>query len=368
MSVYILIILWPAALYAISRMTSGIYEIDPVSGELTDRVTKGFAIFSVIPLIYWAAARYEQFGDTNAYMKMFYSLPEKIGAAVTYISECDKDPGFYILSIIIKMITGGNVRLYLGAIAAFQLVILALIMRKHSSGFITGIFAFIASTDYMSWTFNGVRQFTAVIISFAACSFLFEGKYVKYCLMILLASTFHLSALMMIPIAFVALSKPWQIRTFLLIAAFAIAIAYIGSVTSWLDDALAETQYENVVTEWQITQDDGTNPLRVLVYSMPTILSFIGLRYIREANNRSLDIVCNMSIAASILYIFSILTSGIYIGRLPIYCSLYGMEILLPWEIKNMFSENSAKIISIIMVASFLVFYYYQMHFAWGAI
>lgn len=368
MSVYILMILWPAVLYAISRMTTGIYELNPETGEFTGRVTKGFAIFSVIPLIYWATYRYEYFGDTKAYMKMFYSLPVNIGDAITYIRDCDKDPGFYIVSIIIKMLIGGNVRLYLCIIAAFQLIILALVMQKYSESFITGIFIFIASTDYLSWAFNGIRQFSAVVITFAACSSLFEKKYIKYCLLIALASVFHLSALMMIPIGLVALSRPWQIRTFLIIIALAFVLIYVGNVTDWLDDTLQGTQYENVVMEWEMGKDNGTNPFRVLVYSVPAILSFVGLRYIREADDRVINIICNFSIIAEFIYLISMFTSGIFIGRLPIYCSLYGMEILLSWETKHLFSDNSSKIVNIIMVFAFALFYYFQIHSTWRLI
>ena len=134
--------------------------------------------------------------------------------------------------------------------------------------------------------------------------------------MIAIASLFHLSALIMIPIAFVSLSRPWQIRTFLLIAVLAVALIYIGNVTDIMDDTLEGTQYENVVTDWQKGGDDGTNPLRVLVYSIPAILSFVGLRHIREADDRVVNIMCNMGIATMMLYVFSIFTSGIYIGRL----------------------------------------------------
>ena len=53
-------------------------------------------------------------------------------------------------------------------------------------------------------------------------------------------------------------------------------VTFIGSFTNLLDSVLAETQYTNVVSDWQSWQDDGTNIFRVLVYAVPAILSFIG--------------------------------------------------------------------------------------------
>lgn len=46
-----------------------------------------------------------------------------------------------------------------------------------------------------------------------------------------------------------------------------------------------------------------------------------------------------MSIVSAGIYLVSMFTSGIYIGRLPIYCSLYSY-VLLPWEIKHLFNEK----------------------------
>ena len=71
-----------------------------------------------------------------------------------------------------------------------------------------------------------------------------------------------------------------------------------------------------------------------------------------------------MSIISTGLYIISMFTSGIFIGRLPIYFSLYNY-ILLPWEIENLFTQRSKKIIYIGLIACYIVFYYYQMHIIW---
>jgi len=55
-------------------------------------------------------------------------------------------------------------------------------------------------------------------------------------------------------------------------------------------------------------------------------------------------------------------TSGIYVGRLPIYCSLYANGILLPWEFRHVFGRQMRSM----AIVFYLLFYYFQMHFAWG--
>ena len=73
-----------------------------------------------------------------------------------------------------------------------------------------------------------------------------------------------------------------------------------------------------------------------------------------------------MSIITAGIYVISMVTSGIYIGRLPIYTSLFNY-ILLPWELDEMFSFSTRKLMYMIMILSYMVFYYVQMHLTWRA-
>ena len=181
---------------------------------------------------------------------------------------------------------------------------------------------------------------------------------------ILLASTIHQSALLMIPIVIIAQGKAWNKRSITFWVAALIAIVFVNQFTNILDSMMQETQYANMVSDWNEWGDDGTNALRVLVYSIPTILSLIGLKYIQAEDDPVINFCTNMSIISTGIYIISMFTSGIFIGRLPIYASLYNY-ILLPWEIDHMFTKESKRLIMIVMVAAYLVFYWYQIEVVW---
>lgn len=367
MSQYILVMVWLAVICLISQ-TINVYKSEYVLGKKEIRVQTFFAILAVIPLVWWTATRSQWFFDTSVYMKNFESMPSSLSGVSSYMQTVNKDEGFSILSILIKTVVGNSTVAYFFVLATIQLVILALVFRKYSSNFIMALFLFVATTDYLSWMHNGIRQFTAVVLIFAATELMLRKKYVPLIAVILLASTIHGSALLMLPIIFVVQGRPWNKKTMLAIFAFALAIVFVDSFTDLLDTLLADTQYTNVVSDWQTGGDDGTNPIRVLVYSIPTILSLIGFRYIKEANDPVIDLACNMGILSTMLYCLSAATSGIFIGRLPIYCSMYATGILLPWELDNMFTKESARIMKLLMIVAFVVFYYYQIHFTWGLI
>ena len=86
--------------------------------------------------------------------------------------------------------------------------------------------------------------------------------------------------------------------------------------------------------------------------------------YIQAEDDPVINFCTNMSIISTGIYIISMFTSGIFIGRLPIYASLYNY-ILLPWEIDHMFTKESKRLIMIVMVAAYLVFYWYQIEVVW---
>lgn len=230
----------------------------------------------------------------------------------------------------------------------------------YSESYCISLFLFIASTDYISWMMNGMRQFLAAALVFACCPLLLRKRYGQATLIILLAATLHASALFALPFVFLTRGKAWNRKTLLFLLLTVLVVLFIDRFTNILELLLQETQYKNVVSDWKGFEDNGTNLLRVLVYAVPTLLSLIGLRFIRAENDPLIDLCVNMSIVSTGIYILSAFTSGIFVGRLPIYFSLYNY-ILLPWELHHMFSKRSVRILTVMMLIFYLFFYFYGL-------
>ncbi len=358
MSVYYAIIVW-IAFFALLSIVIPMQQKETVMGQQTIRFNIGWAIVAVIPLLYYTTVR-KNVGDTGNYMAMYEQLPESYSEIASYMTTQTKDRGFYFFACLIKATFGSNVQIFFFIVALIQILILVLIYRKYSTHYVMSIFLFLASTDYVSWLFNGIRQFMAVTITFALFSLILKKKYVPAIILILFASLFHQTALLMIPFIFIVQGKAWNKKTLLFIVAVVVIVAYVGQFTDILDNMLQETQYENVVSDWKEWGDNGTSALRVLVYAVPTILSLIGIRYINDANDSVINMCVNMSIISTGLYLVSMVTSGIFIGRLPIYFSLYNY-ILLPWEIDHMFTKRSATFMKGALIVAYLAFYYVGM-------
>lgn len=326
------------------------------------------ALLTIIPYIVWAGFRSDSYGDTYIYRKNFLEAPDQLSSLAQYINEATKDKGFAAFTVIFKSIFGSSDILFFIVIAAIQLIIFALICRKYSSNYWISIFLFAASSEYMSWCHNGIRQFLAVTIIFAATPWLLKKKYAPLICLILVASILHASALLMVPIIFIVQGKAWNKKTLLCIAASVVVLMFVNQFTDVLDLLMSNTQYSNMVTEWKEWQDNGTNPIRVLVYSVPMILSIVGFRQINSANNNLVNILTNFSILTCAIALVSMVTSGIFIGRLIIYPAMYSTFLLLPWEIEHLFTRASTQLIKSMMVVAYIGFFFYQMHMTWGLI
>ena len=360
---YILILVWIGFMGLIQ---GGFYreEYNEISGEYNWRVKPLFAFIAFAPII-WMAANRGWIGDSYNYWQSYCGMPTSIGELRSYLALNNKGEGFTILSSLIKMIVGENSFRYFLLLAIIQGSVVIAVCQKWSKNYIFTLFLFIASTEYISWMFNGVRQFTAAIIVFAGTSWMMKKNKLPLILLILLAATVHQTVLVMIPLAFVIDSEAWNKKTVLMIVGTIIVIVFISRFTGLLNTALEYTQYAGYLTMDDLAADDGANPLRALVYTVPALISFVYKNRIKEINDPMVNLCTNCSIITACIYWISVFTSGVLIARLTGYISLYSY-ILLPWELDNCVSESARGVIKSVTVILYIGFYYYQVVLGWG--
>ena len=318
-----------------------------------------FAVIVFAPII-WMAATRAWIGDTYNYSQSFLNMPNSFSEIPAYVASITKDKGYYAFVAILKQFIGNSTVRYFLAIALIQGGVLIYTYRKFSCDYVMSIFLFVASVEYISWMFNGIRQFTAVVIIFAATSLMVKRKNLTLIIIVLFASLFHQSAVIMIPLILIAQGEAWNKKSLFFIGLIIIALIYIDRFTAFLNDSLEHTQYTGYLTMNDLAGDDGANPIRALVYSVPAIISFFKRDYIRSKNDSALNICVNMSIATAGIYWMSVFTSGILVARLTGYCCLYNY-ILLPWEMNYCFEGSNKRLMKIGVISSYLFYYYYQM-------
>ena len=90
------------------------------------------------------------------------------------INGVKKDKAFYYFTAVLRTMLGYRPVVYFGIIALFQMLCFTTIVRKYSPYLLTAFFIFFASTDYLSYMQNGIRQFIAACIIFLCSNLIFS--------------------------------------------------------------------------------------------------------------------------------------------------------------------------------------------------
>ena len=124
-------------------------------------------------------------------------------------------------------------------------------------------------------------------------------------------------------------------------------------------DAVGGTAYSGATS--QFTEDDGVNPLRVLFYAIPPFLAFWKKDRLSPyfEKYKILPISINMSLVALSLYFVGMFTSGILIGRMPVYADVYNL-ILIPFILYLGFEKEDRTWASVLYALIALVYFYTQ--------
>ena len=323
------------------------------------------ALVLVIPFILWAGLRGPgEGGDTSAYINMFNQAPSTLSAIPSFVINQPKDKGYALLEALFKTLISNDYTVFFLFIASVQILCLLVTYRRYSTNLWLSMFFFVASTDYLGWLHNGTRQFLAAALIFAFLPLLLEKKYLAMILVVLLAYFQHATAIIFLPVIFIANGRAWNWKTILFLGAVMASIVFLDAFTNLITTTMEDTAYSGEVVDF--LNDDGANIFRVLFYSVPTAMSLVFRRRIEEANDPLINMCVNFAIVSTGIYIVSYFTSGMMVGRLPVYFSLANY-ILIPWMIREFFKRESAILVTGILIAAYSFFFYYQVFVTWGA-
>ena len=350
-----------------------------VSEYLAKRELKAFAVLLFLLPFIFIAFRTE-FVDTAAYYWNFTKIKTDISLNDA-VATRDSDELFYALEFLFKKYISSDAQFFLWTVAAIESLLLISSLRRYSENLGMSVYIFVSSAMVFSWMCNGIRQFLVVTILFALTNLILKNKWYIYLPVVLVLSGvkpifttlhwgtppwflcgIHQSALLVIPIYFIVRGKALTKKVWLLLAALLIITA-LG-----LLDSILETSTENTVYASDlelINNSKGANPIRFFVSLVPIVLVVAKRKdVVSEETPAIMDLSVNMSFVASTLYLASVFTSGVFIGRLPIYAELYNL-ILFPWLINHIYAKDK-KIVTPTLYVLYFIFFLYQIFVAWG--
>ncbi|WP_226655117.1 EpsG family protein [Pseudalkalibacillus hwajinpoensis] len=307
------------------------------------RPSKLFVLGSMITLVTVAGLR-SNIGDTFNYVNIY----EENTFTWEYVLS-QKDIGFGILQMILKAISE-DPQIMIFTTALFTNALIVIILAIYSKRIELSLYVYITGGLFLV-SMNGIRQALAGAIAFTATKYLIEGNFIKYSLIVVLASFIHQSALILLPIYFVVRFKPWSKATIaLLILSIFIVMGY-GKFSSILFSAIEDTQYGG----YEDFNEGGASKLRVLVMAAPLIIAYLGRDKLKRLFPKS-DVIVNMTLLSVVFMIVS--TQSWIFARFTIYFGLYQL-ILISW-IVDLFKLRDQKVIYYGILVCYLAYYYYE--------
>ena len=356
MLIYNSMIVWIAVLGLIYNRSMACKTSVIENYDQSNKVPLYFAILVFGYIIFWVGMR-SGVADTATYILGFKAAPSNLSAIPRYWTSDDvKAPGFETYKILFKRFISKDYHPWLMSIAIFSGIPIMVTLRKHSVSFFYSAFLFVVTLNF-TWMLNGIRQFLAAAVLFLLSDWIVKRKTIPFIIAVLLMSTIHYTIIIMIPMYFIATGKPFGPKALLFIVVLLGCVIFLNPFLSAMETSLADTGYEGFREQFEV--DDGVNPLRVVVGLVGPAIAFIGRRRIEEKNDPYINVCINMSLISAGLYFLGVFTSGILMGRLPIYFELYNL-ILLPYLFKNCFNEHSVKPMFILCAVGFLLYYYLQ--------
>ena len=357
MSEYSFIFIWIAVIAYIS-MSMQVTERIKVVGKMEWRWNILMAIIVFIPVVHLASMG-SPIGDTSVYLYAYENSDASWASIAQTINQHESGFGFIVFRDTIKILTRGDLTAFRVLLALCQILPVILVFRKYSVSYMVSAYLFVASGCHIGWMMNGIRQFLAASIAFAGTGFIVKKRLIPAIILILIAATVHTSALVMLPVVFIVQGKAWNKKTLLYIVAAVVAMFVFSRRAELMDVLLQGTEYEGAVQTWQSLGDNGAHPVRVLVNAIPVVLAFYARNSIDKKNDPVLNICVNMAIINLGIYLIAMVTSGIIIGRLPLYVLLY-TYILLPYLVYKVDWGNYNMILRGGLIVGYMLYYFMQ--------
>ena len=359
MAVYWNILIWSffiASLWRLFPRESSLAE----GGEPAKRANLLIACLAFGIIIFFAGLR-SGIADTNTYIFFYENLPADFLEGI--FSDTSRDKGFTLFSYLIKKFISEDFQLWLFIIALISGLAVMAPLYKYSPMFELSTFLFVATAQF-TWLLNGMRQFIAISLLFLSLNLLLQKSYKTYILLVLLLSTIHGSAIIMLPFCLLCQSKPWSKQMVTIIVVFFIVFFFIKDLLFFGDDILESTQYAGYTN--MIAEIRGSSIFRLIAAGIPLLLTLWKKRKVAEFNNKLLNICINMSAFNFCFMLLSTAIGGIFIGRVAAYFDIYNL-LLYPLILTELYQKQERTLLYAGIILGYTTWFYFQMAVVWDS-
>lgn len=290
--------------------------------------------------------------DTVTYLQMYEQIPllEEYFRSGGY--PFAEGVGFGAVMSALKTL-GFSAQDFLMVFAFATVIPYVQFVRRYSESAVFGVFLMFA-TGFYTFSLAAIKQCVATGICLMAVSCALERKWIRFLLLIALASLFHPYALIYLLVP-VMMFKPWTLRTLICVVVSMVAGLYldtlIGPVLDITDLIGADYTEESFAGE-------GVNFFRVVVAFVPVILAAVYGRSLFRDSTETDDLMFNLAMLNALIMFVGLFGTANYFARLANYF-LPAQIIALPW-ILNRIQRWDQAWLKPACVLGYLGYFYYE--------
>ena len=336
--------------FTIEETTTSTLKNEQVITKRKTTTLGSIAFFALcVTMILFAGLRTES-NDTLVYASGF----EKASSSIYELDwKLGSNPLFLVYEAIIKRFISSSPKVFFLITACFVELSYLLYIKRYSVNFGFSIYLLISFTLY-AFTMTALKQSMAIAIAIWSVPFILGKKYFRAILLIAIATFIHAFSFLFI-VAFIMWKSIWDKRAALLIGA-TITVGIFFS--TFIGQAL---EFTDSIGGNAYTNEDfigGTNLLRIIVYLVPSVLSFVFRKKLREVNSQFLNMSVNLSLVAACFMVLAGIGGANLTGRLAGYFDIF-ICFSLPATIKyGIPSKQTRDIVTVVIVLAFAFFYY----------
>lgn len=310
-------------------------------------------------VIFWSlfAGLRTEWNDTGAYISIFKDS-ELIGEFIKNPENFSftQNPLFYLAMSLFRSFTDQS-WIFLTACALFVNISFIKFIKRFTpeDDFAFSIYLFVTLGTYM-FTLEAVKQVLAMAILLYAINGLLNKKYIKFFLLVIIATLFHTYAIMFIVLP-LFVSKPWRINTYAVVVITLFVLRnFQGTITAIIGYA---DSVGKEIAEYEVFTGYGMNIFRVAVYAIVPLATFVYQKKLIPFMDRRQYLLTNMSILSFMFILMATQDGANMFGRMAKYLEV-GSSCMMPWILRNMFNRRSLRIAVVIVMLLFAAFFLYD--------
>lgn len=245
------------------------YELANTSKKLKNNKNKYtsyyfFVFLSVATLVCVSGLRYYVGADYGGY---YHGYPRFVMEFEEKVRNWN-EPGLAIIAKLLYTFSHDGA-VFMFVLSAITISFFCYTISKRTDTYFFSIMLYIFSSCWTS-SFSGARQYLASAILFLGHYFIYERKFIKYCVIVFIASSFHITALVMLPMYFL-ITQVLDLKkiVFIIVSGITLVFSY-----DFMFQLVGVLKNDTTSGTDQYAQNQ-IHPLRILIAFAPIILYFL---------------------------------------------------------------------------------------------